>query len=83
MQRDGILALNRTVKRLHDGQDGDALHRGQRTDPLAKPARKQYFHVLPFPFHFARYIDLTPALAQSVGYGQPVLAPPGGLASAH
>lgn len=31
----------------------------------------------------ARYIDLTPALAQSVGYGQPVLAPPGGLVSAH
>lgn len=54
MQRDGILALNRAVKRLHDGQDGDALHRGQRTDPLAKPARKQYFYVIPFPFHFAR-----------------------------
>ena len=32
---------------------------------------------------FARYIDLTHALAQSVGYGQPVLAPPGGLVSAH
>ena len=31
----------------------------------------------------ARYIDLPPALAQSVRYGQPVLAPPGGLAFAH
>jgi hypothetical protein len=31
----------------------------------------------------ARYIDLTPVLAQVVGYGQPVLARPGGQASAH
>ena len=31
----------------------------------------------------ARYVDLPPVLVQVVGYGQTVLARPGGQASAH